>query len=77
MSARLRGIAHETERIVAASGEPPELRVGPIKGASFRVEVIKIDGETETTIYSRDHAGQIEVEETLDGSFRLNGTASP
>jgi hypothetical protein len=66
-----------TERIVAESGEPREVRVGPIEGESFRIEVIKTDGETETTIYSRDHSGRIEVEETLDGNFRLNGTASP
>jgi hypothetical protein len=66
-----------TDRIVTESGEPPEICVGPIVGESFRVEVIKTDGEIETTIYSREHAGSIEVAETLDGNFRLKGTTSP
>ncbi|MDM7922872.1 MAG: hypothetical protein QUS14_11275 [Pyrinomonadaceae bacterium] len=64
-----------TERIAADRAD--EERSRPFEGGSFRVEVIKTDGEVETTIYARDHAGRIEVEESLDGSFRLNGTASP
>ena len=49
-------------------------RHSAVSGESFRVEVIKTDGETETTVYTRAHKGSINVEETTDGSFRLNGT---
>lgn len=61
-----------TERSVAAAD-----RAATFEGERFRVEVIKTDGGTETTIYSRDHAGSIEVEESIDGNFRLNGIVSP
>lgn len=47
---------------------------GPVSGESFRVDVIKKDGETETVVFTRNHSGSIEVEETADGNFRLNGT---
>lgn len=43
-------------------------------GESFRVEVIKTDGDTEMTVYAREHEGSIKVEEMTDGDFRLNGT---
>lgn len=60
-----------TERVAL---RPILLQEQPLAGQYFRVDVIKKDGPAETTVYSREHKGKIDVEEESDGSFRLFGS---
>ncbi len=43
----------------------------PVKGGMFRFEIFKTDGDGETLVYERKHTGSIEVEEKLNGDFRV------
>ncbi|MBK9162432.1 MAG: hypothetical protein IPM21_00685 [Acidobacteria bacterium] len=42
-------------------------------GETFTVEIYREEPTGQERIYSRQHTGKVEVEELLDGEFRLTG----